>query len=111
MTGTKEQDLADLWKRVGLDTLRKGLIEVYGLAQEFESALTHLPSCDQCARVALVDEIKKTGSDLGGKVIGLTALAETLRTALTAAEKAGSELEESCPLPCQCPKGECTCHS
>ena len=95
---------------MGLEALREGLVEIDKLAQEFEDALKDLPSCDRCARVALVDQIKKTGSDLGSKVIGLTALAETLRTVLTAAEKAGSALVESCPSPCRCAPGECKCH-
>ena len=106
----KEIDTADLWKRVGLDTLREGLIEINKLVQGFEGALKNLPSCDKCARVAMVDQIKTTGSDLGSKVIGLTALAETLRAVLTTAEKARSSLVQSCPSPCHCAAGKCECH-
>lgn len=34
-----------------------------GLIGGFEEALKALPSCDDCARVALLDQIRKTGGD------------------------------------------------
>ncbi len=103
-------DVEMLWKRVGLDELRGHLKDVKALAERFEQALSMLPSCDQCAKLALLDHIEKSGRKLSSQVMNLTMLTESLRTAAGASENAEKVLCDHAPHPCQCRSEKCSCH-
>lgn len=104
------QDAENLWKRVGLEQLRHSLLKVEELTHSFEESLKGLPKCDQCAKVALIEKIQSSAGDLGGEVVGLSALAGTLKESIGSAERAKEALEQDCPDNCQCSGEPCTCH-
>ena len=108
--GMKEE-VNRLWRRIGLDDLRLHLENVNSLAHGFEGALQALPTCSECARATLFEQIRETGSQLGSEVISLSALAETLKEAVAAAEALQSELVKNPPPPCRCEGNPCFCHS
>lgn len=99
----------DLWSEIGLQELRSALGRINGLAQDFEHALRLLPPCRSCARAALLEPIRTTGSQLSGAVIGLAALAQTLRQTMKTVEETRGQLAADAPAPCRCPSGPCTC--
>jgi hypothetical protein len=100
-----------IWRRLGLEELRKALQKVEKLSRQFEGLLKVLPPCNDCARSALLEQIRSSGRSLGIEIVSLTSLAESLREAVEAAEKERSQLMEAPPVPCICPAGLCTCHS
>ena len=99
-----------IWKRVGLEELREKLEKVKLLSEHFEQALRNLPSCDECARAVLFEQIKKTGNDLSGEVLSLTVLSETLRSVVAAVEKSREKLTASPAPACRCSGNPCACH-
>ncbi len=105
-----QEDLDGLWKRVGLGQLRAALLRVQGLNREFERVLRLLPSCDQCARAKLLEQIRGAGSRLSSEAVNLSVLAESVKSTVKAAEDAQCMLETNPPQPCHCPHGECRCH-
>lgn len=106
----KDIDLDKIWSRVGLQELRSALRKIEDLSAQFEKTLSDLPVCDQCAHLRLLEEIQKKGKDLGGEVISLVSLAESLKNAVVIAEKTQEKLVEQCPETCQCHEDQCTCH-
>lgn len=109
----EDQTMSDadrLWNRLGLQELRESLKKIGKLANRFEQALRDLPSCDKCATLALLDQIKKTGNELSGETASLTALSETLRQTISVTEKIHNELMADAPVPCRCSQEECKCH-
>lgn len=110
MPSLSDPDIDALWKRLGLQELREALIRTEGLARNFEAALKALPSCDDCARVALLDQIRKTGGALSSETVSLSVLAVNLKEAVAVAEKAQAGLAANAPTPCHCPEDQCTCH-
>ena len=105
-----QEDAEDLWRAVGLEELRQALNDVETLTRRFETSLQALPPCTACARINLLQEIRATGSRLGGKIVSLTVLAETLKGAVVIAEQAAAQLATNVPDSCQCPGTQCTCH-
>lgn len=105
-----EDDIENLWKRIGLEKLRNSLLKVEELSRSFEETLKDLPKCDPCAKVALLDKIQSTAKELGGEVVGLSALTGTLRESIGVAEEAKARLEQECPENCQCSGEPCKCH-
>lgn len=93
------------------EEIRLHLENVNSAAHHFEEALQALPACSECARVALLEHIRKAGNELGSEVISLSALAETLKGAVSAAESFQSQLTENPPSPCRCKGDPCSCHS
>lgn len=110
MTYDPSVDTEEIWRRIGLEKLRRSLAEVKDLVRGFEQGLTSLPSCNQCARREMMKQIEATGNRLSGEVISLSVLASSLEKALKTAEQTQKELCKNAPAPCQCPEGECTCH-
>lgn len=108
--GERTIDSEDIWRRVGLDQLRQALVSTQNLAESFEQSLRALPPCNACARVSLLEQIRTTGGRLSGEVTSLSVLADTLKQAVAAAEKTQIDLIANAPYPCQCSKGQCTCH-
>jgi len=106
----RDSDIDALWKRVGLQELREALARTEELIRGFEGALKAMPSCDDCAQVALLDQIRKTGGRLSSETVSLSVLAENLKEAVATAELAQAELGANAPDPCRCPTGLCTCH-
>lgn len=88
-----QADLDELWRRVGLSELRGAL-----------------PSCDQCARARLLEQIRGAGGRLSSEAVNLSVPAESVKTTVKAAEDAQCTLETNPPQPCRCPAGECRCH-
>jgi hypothetical protein len=111
MSAPQAADSEEIWRRVGLEALRQALTQVSGLVKDFERILGSLPSCNQCARLALLEHIQTAGTQLSRQAVSLTVLAESLKGAVAAAERTGVELAEHCPDPCRCPAGRCTCHA
>lgn len=105
-----QKDAEGLWRGVGLGELREALKEVEALMRHFEASLRALPPCTACARVNLLQQIRATGSRLGGKIVSLSVLAETLKGAVGAAEQAAAQLAANTPEPCHCPGAQCACH-
>ena len=103
--------ISELWKSVGLEELRLALRKVEEECGKFENSLRALPECDQCARVALLEQIQKTGKELGGEIISLVTLSETLKQAVGTAEEAQVVLSQNCPPACCCKSGKCPCHA
>ena len=110
MSASRSIDSEDLWKRIGLDELRKALAEIELLTGQFVHALQALPPCTKCARAKLISQIGDTGTRLGSKTISLSVLANTLERAVGTAEHTQEELLANAPEPCQCATGSCTCH-
>ncbi len=104
------EDGENLWKRLGLEQLRGSLKKVERLSESFEATLNDLPKCDQCAKVALIERIQSSAGELGGEVVGLSALAGTLKASIEAAEQAKVALEQECPENCKCSGEPCKCH-
>ena len=104
------EDSENLWKRVGLEKLRDSLMKVEAFSKNFEETLKLLPKCDQCAKVALIEKIQASAGELGGEVVGLSALAGTLKSSIGAAEEAKERLEQECPENCKCSGEPCHCH-
>ena len=102
-------DSEELWKRVGLEELRQVLERVTALAREFEEALKALPPCDACAQAMLLERIEASGRRLSGTVISVSTLADVLRHAQVAAEKARQQLVTCAPESCSCLPGHCSC--
>lgn len=105
-----QTDLDELWRRVGLGELRGALLRVQELSREFEEALRALPSCDQCARAKLLEQIRSTGGRLSSEAVSLSIMAESVKSTVKAVEDAQCMLETNPPQPCHCPAGECLCH-
>lgn len=103
-------DAEDLWRRVGLDELRCALVRIECLTKQFEQALRALPPCSRCARVSLMEQIRETGGRLSGEAGSLSALAETLKRAVAAAEQTQAALAANAPEACHCTTSRCTCH-
>ena len=110
MEFVQQPDTADLWRRLGLDELRRSLQHVEGLIHSFEQIVRTLPPCNGCARLKLIAQIEATSKQLSGEVAGVSALAETLKAAVAVAEHTQTELSANAPEPCQCSAGQCTCH-
>jgi hypothetical protein len=104
-------DSSRLWKRVGLHELRGQLEHVASAAKRFEQALKELPSCDECAKLALLDYIQSTGRKLGTQVASLSVLAESLKSTVDAVQGYQIELTANPPRPCQCKSDRCSCHN
>ncbi len=111
MTASQGMDSGDLWRRVGLEELRRELAQVSNLIKDFQCAIESLPPCDQCARVALLEQIHSTGKALGHQAISLTVLAESLEGVVATAERTQAELAANAPEPCKCAAGPCVCHA
>lgn len=103
-------DLDELWKRVGLGELRGALEKVDSLRRDLEGLLRNLPSCDTCARAALMSQIEKAGIRLGGEVFGLTTMAASLGKTMAAAEGAIAQWVDQPVSPCRCSGEPCRCH-
>ncbi len=103
-------DSDELWKRVGLEQLRRTLVRVQDLVKHFKQALHTLPPCNSCARVALLEQISMTGRKLSGEVTSLSVLAATLKQAVAIAEHTQIELTADALKPCECTGGQCLCH-
>ncbi len=99
-----------IWKRIGLHELRSALENIVKAAQRFEEALGQLPTCDECAKLALLEHIQNTGRKLGTQATSLSVLAESLKGTETVAENLKSSLIEHAPKPCKCNGKECSCH-
>lgn|SRR3989338_9002497 len=104
-------DMEQIWKRLGLDELRQALVTVVVSAQRFEQALRKLPSCNACARVGLLENIEDSGKTLGSEVIDLTVLAATLKNAVAKTEKTKEQLEKNVLHSCGCGEQKCSCHN
>ncbi len=111
MSKVNSVDSEILWRRIGLKELRQALIGVEVLTRQFEEALRALPTCDECARTVLLEQINAAGSRLSSQVVSLAVLASTLKKAGAKAEEKIGQLMERPPDPCHCPSRECTCHS
>ena len=103
-------DLEELWRRVGLTELRQALGRAQTAIERFEETLKKLPSCDECARDSLLEQIRAASNEVGIEAVSLSVLAETLEGAVSAAECAHEGLKAGAPDPCECGAGECTCH-
>ena len=99
-----------LWKRVGLEELRRALSRIEALTTGFERALRRLPPCSTCARTNLFGQIRTTSGQLSSETASLSALAATLQQAAAAAEQMEAQLMANVPKPCRCEGGTCTCH-
>jgi len=99
-----------IWKRVGLHDLRSQLENVVSAAKHFEQALKELPSCDECAKFALLEYIQNTGRKLGAQAASLSVLAESLKSTIDAVHNYRTELAENPPHPCNCKGDHCSCH-
>lgn len=110
MNATSGLEAAALWRQVGLDELRQALARIHTLATAFEQALAALPTCGECARAALLDQIRTRGEHLSGDVTSLAVLADTLESGVKAMEAAQGVLAASSPTPCRCESAQCTCH-
>ena len=100
----------EIWKRVGLHELRKELQNVVASAERFELALRELPSCDKCAKLALLEHIQNTGRKLGTQVASLSVLAESLKSTVEITENIKTQLTENIPQSCKCQGKKCSCH-
>ncbi len=107
---TNSLDVERLWKRVGLQELRQNLKRAETLIDAFEQALKSLPSCDECAKGALLEQIRVTSKEVGIEAVSLSVLAEAMREAVTVAEETQSELHANAPDPCRCAGERCRCH-
>lgn len=103
-------DSEDIWRRVGLEELRRALVQVTDQMKGLEQVLRVLPPCNACARGQLLEQIQTAGSHLSRELVGLTVLAGSLKGAVTTAEQAQAELAANAPDPCRCSSGQCTCH-
>ncbi len=99
-----------LWKRIGLHELRNALENIVTAAKRFEQALRELPTCDECAKLALLEHIQNTGRKLGTQVVSLSVLAESLTGSADVAQNLKSDLIEHAPQPCKCSGKVCSCH-
>lgn len=99
-----------IWKRIGLHELRSALENIVTAAKRFEQALRELPICDECAKLALLEHIQRTGRKLGTQVVSLSVLAESLTGTAGVAENLKSSLIEHAPTPCKCSGKVCSCH-
>lgn len=99
-----------IWKRIGLHELRSALENVVKAAQRFEQALEELPTCDECAKLALLEHIQDTGRKLGTQAASLSVLAESLKGTESVAENLKLSLIERAPKPCKCRGKACSCH-
>ena len=80
------------------------------LMDSFGQTVKSLPSCDECARAALLEQIRATSNQVGIEAVSLSVLAETLREAITVVEEAQSQLHANAPDPCRCAGQVCRCH-
>jgi hypothetical protein len=103
-------DSENLWKRIGLEELRKSLTVLQELSQRFQDNLKALPECDECAKVMLIEQIQTSGDRLGAETVTLVALAGTLKKAVQVTETMQAELVKNGPDPCCCPTEKCCCH-
>lgn len=110
MTASAGIDTDELWRRVGLDELRKVLVRIEELLYGFEKTLRSLPPCNACARAKLVERIQSDSNRLSREMTGLSVLAETLKGALSTTEQCTAALTANAPAPCRCTGGACTCH-
>ncbi len=99
-----------IWKRIGLHELRSVLENVTNAAKSFEQALRELPTCDECAKLALLEYIQNTGRKLGTQAASLSVLAESLKGSADVAQNLKSNLIEHAPKPCKCNGKVCSCH-
>ena len=106
----QQLDSEDLWRRVGLDELRKALVRIEELMYGFEKTLRSLPPCNACARAKLVERIQSDSHRLSREMTTLSVLAESLKGALGTAEQCTTDLTANAPAPCRCTGGACTCH-
>ncbi len=110
MNEGKQMDLERLWRRVGLEELRKALGRIRDLERVFEKMLADLPVCDDCARRILFEKLERAGIQLGGEVFNVTTLAASLQKALAVLEKSRTDLAGSLSHTCRCPQEPCACH-
>ncbi len=110
MPSAKGLEGEELWRRVGLDELRQTLVRVETLMRVFEKTLRSLPSCNECAKARLLEHLRASSTRLGTVITGLAILAESLSSALTAAEQAQDGLTRQPVQPCRCSANPCTCH-
>ena len=110
MAETTIFDSSRLWKRIGLHELRSQLENVVGAAKRFEQALKELPTCDECAKLALLEHIQNTGRKLGTQAASLSVLAESLKSSVNAVQSYQLRLTEHEPHPCRCKGSPCSCH-
>jgi hypothetical protein len=100
----------ELWRRVGLQELRRALDALERSKQRFEEGLRTLPPCDACARANLLGQLRVAGGRLGREMLGIAMLAEELEKAARAVERAQAEFTTIQTEPCRCPEGPCICH-
>ena len=107
---TNSVDIERLWRRVGLQELRQTLKKVGTLMDSFGQTLKSLPSCDECAKAVLLEQIRATSNQVGVEAVSISVLAETLRESVTVTEKATAQLNANAPDPCRCAGEVCRCH-
>lgn len=103
-------DSDELWKRLELEELRNAVRRAEYAIHQFERVLRALPSCNACARLKLIEQIQHTSDRLGKETVGLTILAENLKSAMEATERTQSALRRRSLAPCRCAQTPCTCH-
>ena len=106
----KNTDAADLWRRLGLEELYKEVRQAQEAMQAFEQTLTNLPKCQKCARSFLLRGLQESGNKLSVQLIGLGILSSALKDAVSAAEKARTDITHESPAPCRCAGEPCSCH-
>ncbi|PIQ84645.1 MAG: hypothetical protein COV75_01205 [Candidatus Omnitrophica bacterium CG11_big_fil_rev_8_21_14_0_20_63_9] len=110
MTIEQPLDTQELWRRVGLEQLRNTLGRISRMIVEFEEVLRSLPSCNECARSQLIQQLNQRSTTLSAEFTTLAVLAEGLQQAVAQTEAAHGELLERIPSPCHCASHPCTCH-
>ena len=110
MPSTHSSETEHLWKRVGLEELRRALSRIEALTTSFEHALQKLPPCSKCARAHLLERIRTASGELSSETASLSVPAATLQQAAAAAEQTEADLMANEPKPCRCEGGPCTCH-
>ncbi len=105
-----ELDTNDLWRRVGLDELRKSLLRIEKSRERFEQVLRRLPPCNSCARAILLETIQKQAERLSVEAGSTAVLASSIKDTLSVIETAHKQLAAEDIPACCCHQGECTCH-
>lgn len=100
----------ELWRRVGLEELRHTIRQTEDAVHAFEQALKHLPTCNACARLALLEQLRGSSRNLGREAVGLQVLIATLQQTMDIVEREQAVLSEHSPTPCRCAGEPCRCH-
>src|SRR3989338_11167507 len=103
-------DAIDLWRRLGLEELYEEVRKTEKTIQSFSQTLKSLPRCKKCARSALLRGLQESGNKLSVQLISLGILSSALKDAVSATEKACSDMAQNTPVPCHCAGEPCTCH-